>query len=308
MFAGTPDFAVPCLEALINSTHEILAIYTQPDRPAGRGRQLQSSAVKQCGVTHHIPVYQPHNFKNEESIKALQSLKPDLMVVIAYGLILPKTVLSIPNWGCINVHASLLPRWRGASPIQHALLQGDTVTGVTIMQMNQGLDTGDMLASNQCEIFPTDTAKTLHDRLAKLAPELLISTINNLFNHRIKPVPQNSQDATYAGKIEKENALINWNSKALDISNQIRAYNPWPIAYAKINSEVLRIYQAQVVTSNQKALAGTILSIDKQGILVATKDDALLVQTIQFSGGRVLSIAEWLNGKKEKLKVGMVFQ
>lgn len=307
VFAGTPAFGLPCLAALAQSTHQVQAIYTQPDRPAGRGRKLQASAVKEWALAHEIPVYQPVHFKNPETVAELAALKPDVMIVIAYGLILPKTVLDIPQLGCINVHASLLPRWRGASPIQHALLHGDRESGVTIMQMDVGMDTGDMLCKVSCPIDEKDTANSLHDKLAQISAEPLLHTLNELANNHAKPEIQNNELATYAGKINKEDALIHWQRSAAEIDCAIRAFNPWPIAYTFFNNEVLRIHQAYVVPGQFAQTPGTVLNIDKKGMLIATGNQALMVEKIQFPGAKVISIADWLNSSKPQAHAGLVF-
>ncbi|ASQ44963.1 methionyl-tRNA formyltransferase [Legionella clemsonensis] len=308
VFAGTPEFTLPCLDALFKSSHQLMAVYTQPDRPAGRGRKLQPSAVKNWALLHQIPIYQPENFRSDEEVTTLADLKPDVMVVIAYGLILPRKVLSIPKFGCINVHASLLPRWRGASPIQHALLHGDTETGVTIMQMDAGMDTGDKLAQASCPIFPEDTAETLHNRLAQLAVEPLLSTLKALEQGEAKPEAQNHAEATYASKINKEDAVINWHKEANEIHNQIRAYNPWPVAYTRAGEEVVRIHRAHVVEYDGEAVPGTILKLDKQGMLVATGKDAIRVECIQFPGAKMMKIVDWLNAHRSQLHVDLVLR
>lgn len=305
VFAGTPEFGLPCLDALHQSPHQLVAVYTQPDRPAGRGRHLQPSAVKTWAMTHHVPVYQPLHFKQQETIDALAALSPDLLIVIAYGLILPKAVLTIPRLGCINVHASLLPRWRGASPIQQAILHGDKQTGVTIMQMDVGMDTGDMLMKVSCDIG-TLSAGQLHDRLATLSVKPLLTTVDTLAQGTAKGDKQVNEQATYAAKISKEAALIAWQQPAVSIEQQIRAYNPWPIAYTLAQQSTLRIYQAKVIATSTTQTPGTILSLDKQGILVATGDGALLIERLQFPGKKPMLVADWLNANREQLSVGMV--
>ena len=307
VFAGTPEFGLPCLDALLHSTHRIQAIYTQPDRPAGRGRKLQASAVKEWALTHQIPVYQPLNFKNPEAISELAALKPDVMIVIAYGLILPKAVLDIPRLGCINVHASLLPRWRGASPIQSAILHGDTESGVTIMQMDVGMDTGAMLRKANCSITASDTAQSLHDKLAQISAQPLLQTLEELANHTIHPEIQNDELATYARKINKEDACINWHQPAIEIDCKIRAFNPWPIAYTTFEEEIVRIHQAQIVALPAQHAPGTLVHIDKNGMLIATGKQGLLIEKIQFPGSKVISIADWLNSSKSRAHVGYVF-
>lgn len=305
IFAGTPAFTLPCLEALANSTHHLQAVYTQPDRPAGRGRALQASAVKTWAEAHKLPVYQPMNFKSSEAINELAALSPDLLVVIAYGLILPQAVLDLPRLGCINVHASLLPRWRGASPIQQAILNGDKETGITIMQMDAGMDTGDMLTRVHCPIHSDDTAERLHDRLAELAAAPLLNTLDLLASGRAQAEKQNDSHVTYAPKIKKEDAEINWHQSATAIDQQIRAFNPWPITWTQVDDQIIRIHQARVV-KHTAATPGTILSIDKQGMLVATGQDAVLVETLQFSGGKAMSVANWLNAGRTQLQTGSI--
>lgn len=306
VFAGTPEFGLPCLDALAQSSHCLTAIYTQPDRPSGRGRKVHASAVKEWAIAHELPVYQPLNFKTPEAIADLADLKPDLMVVIAYGLILPRSVLEIPRLGCINVHASLLPRWRGASPIQQAILQGDDCSGVTIMQMDVGLDTGAMLVKVDCPITAVDTAGTLHDKLAQLSPQPLLQAIDLLINNKMGQA-QDDNLATYAQKINKEDGRINWQNSAVVINRQIRAFNPWPIAYTLLNSDSLRIHQASVVTLEHDVQPGTIVQLTKQGMLIATGEGGLLVEKIQFPSAKTVSVADWLNSGKIELHVGLVF-
>jgi methionyl-tRNA formyltransferase len=294
------------LEALLHSSHQLAAIYTQPDRPAGRGRKLQASAVKEWALPHAIPVYQPLHFKNPETVAELAALKPDLMIVIAYGLILPRAVLEIPRLGCVNVHASLLPRWRGASPIQQAVLHGDACSGVTIMQMDVGMDTGDMLTKVECPITALDTAGTLHDKLAALSAEPLLRTVDLLAEGACPATVQDESAVTYASKINKEDGCINWQNPALAIDRQIRAFNPWPIAYTVLGDEVLRIHKASPVALDSKTLPGTVLHLDKKGMLVATGSGGLLVEQIQFPSSKAVSVADWLNSGKTQLHVGLV--
>lgn len=310
VFAGTPEFTLPCLSALARSKHQLLAIYTQPDRPSGRGRQLHASAVKQWALQNQLPIYQPVHFKEEQCLNELALLKPDVLVVIAYGLILPKTLLSIPRLGCINVHASLLPRWRGASPIQHAILHGDKQTGVTIMQMDAGMDTGDLLTTVPCSIEPHETAGQLHDKLAQLAVKPLLLTLEQLALEQSTPQKQDNAHATYAGKIQKKDANIQWHKTAQEIDNQIRAFNPWPIAYTQVDDVTLRIYEANVIDYSSSAIPGTILALNKNGLLVATGSptQALLIKSIQFPGAKIVSVAEWLNANHSKRFVGLILK
>lgn len=308
VFAGTPEFALPCLDALARSQHVLRAVYTQPDRPAGRGRKLQPSAVKSWAVDHDIPVVQPLNFKDAAAVDALAALKPDVLIVIAYGLILPQRVLDIPKFGCINVHASLLPRWRGASPIQQAVLHGDSQSGVTIMQMDAGMDTGDMLREVVCTLDPRETAGSLHDKLSTIAAEPLLQTLDAIAQGRAIATPQDNSLATPASKINKNDAAINWQQPAEEIDRLIRAFNPWPIAFTHIGEEVMRIHQAAIEAVASSKAPGTVLAIDKSGMRVATGKHVLLVERIQFSGGNVICISDWLNSGRSQLHVDLVLQ
>ncbi|MFY7698388.1 MAG: methionyl-tRNA formyltransferase [Legionella sp.] len=305
VFAGTPAFGLPCLEALTNA-HHLKAVYTQPDRPAGRGRQMQASAVKLWAQERNIPIYQPTSFKDPKAVADLKQLAPDLIVVIAYGLLLPQSVLDIPPLGCINVHASLLPRWRGASPIQHAILYGDHQTGITIMQMDVGMDTGAILKQNICTIETNDQASSLHDRLAAMSPEPLLATIASLVNGSAQPETQNNKLATYAPKLLKTDARINWHEPAIYLDQKIRAFNPWPVAYTYAKEEIIRIYQARVIQSTEQQTPGTIMSIDKDGILVATGNHLLLIEKIQFAGAKVIAVSDWLNTNQKQLATEMI--
>lgn len=308
VFAGTPAFGLPCLDAIHASSHELVAIYTQPDRKAGRGRKLQASEVKMWGIAHNVPVYQPVNFKDDVTKENLKALNADVLVVIAYGLILPVSVLNIPRLGCVNVHASLLPAWRGASPITQSILHGDTTSGVTIMQMNAGMDTGDMLVQVSCPISSQDTGGSLHDKLSQLSVSPLLDTLEALSLGTCTPQKQNDTLATYASKLTKEQALIQWHLTAIELDRQIRAFNPWPVAYTQIGEEVIRIHQARVVTEAHQKIPGTVLTVDKLGIKVATGLDALLIEKLQFSGGKVLTVADCLNAKRALLQPGIQFR
>lgn len=301
IFAGTPDFSVPCLQALLESKHQVCAVYTQPDRPAGRGRQLQASPVKQLALTKDIPVYQPLSLKNAEAQAELQALQADLMVVVAYGLILPKAVLESPRFGCVNVHASILPRWRGAAPIQRALLAGDTATGVTLMQMDVGLDTGDMLATAHCAIEAGDTSQILHDRLSLLGAQLLAQHIDEIEN--LPRVVQDSALANYASKLDKAEAVLNWHDSAAVLARKVRGYNPFPIATVELAGMSLRVWSAQAIESKENAAVGTLLRATKEGLDVMTGDGILRLLSVQKAGGKVLSAADFLNGHPQ-LKTG----
>lgn len=307
IFAGTPDFAATHLQALLNSQHNVIAVYTQPDKPAGRGKKLQASPVKQLAEQHNIPVYQPKSLRKEEAQAELQALNADVMVVVAYGLILPKAVLDAPRLGCLNVHGSILPRWRGAAPIQRAIWAGDQETGVTIMQMDIGLDTGDMLHKVYTPIEPNETSATLYHKLAELAPPALIEVLDNLERGKFVPEKQQDELANYADKLSKEEALLDWNLPAEQLERNIRAFNPAPIAYLNLTvdgkEERIKVYQA-VVFAHQNAKVGTILNVDKTGIQIATVDGVLNITQLQPSGKKPMSVQDFLNGRGDWFKVG----
>jgi methionyl-tRNA formyltransferase len=297
VFAGTPEFALPSLRALLEREHLLCGVYTQPDRPAGRGRHPQASAVKQFAQTHQLPVYQPSTLKDETAYQTLVELRPDLLVVVAYGLLLPQRILDIPTWGCLNVHASLLPRWRGAAPIQRAILAGDTQTGITLMRMDAGLDTGDLLAHITCPLLPTDTSQSLHDRLATLGAELLARHLDDL--EHLVATPQTEQHACYAPKIEKKEAQLNWQHSAIQLDRQIRAFNPWPIATADLFGQVLRIWAATPLAETHHADPGQCLRAQAEGLDIATGEGILRLLTVQKAGGRPLPIRDFLNAHPE---------
>ncbi|MCH9689764.1 MAG: methionyl-tRNA formyltransferase [Gammaproteobacteria bacterium] len=309
VFAGTPAFTCPALDAITASNHHLSALYTQPDRPKGRGRTVQASAAKQWAEAHDVPVYQPLNFKTQAAKDDLIALAPDVLVVIAYGLILPPEVLSIPRLGCINVHASLLPKWRGAAPIQYSVLHGDKTTGVSIMQMDAGMDTGPVFKTASCPIGPHTTSGELYDQLSTLAAAPLISVLDALAsNTPIKAITQTNQLASYAPKITKQDAIINWTQPATHIAQQIQAFNPWPIARTNAGDEVLRVHQATTVNQTTTELPGTILDINKTGIFVATGLHILQIRTIQFAGGKALTLSDWLNANKQTLYPGLILK
>jgi methionyl-tRNA formyltransferase len=296
VFAGSPDFSVPTLRALLESGHTIAGVYTQPDRPAGRGRKLRPGPVKQLARQHGLPVFQPPSLKPEQARRELAALEPDLMVVIAYGLILPPPVLDLPRLGCVNLHASLLPRWRGAAPIQRAILAGDAETGVCLMQMEAGLDTGPVLAETRTRIADSDTAGSLHDRLSRLAAELLVGHLDDLEAGRLRPVTQDDARATYADKLDKSEARIDWNRDAAALERQVRAFNPWPVAQTLYRGEVLRVWDARAVPCST-ALPGAIVGAGKEGIDVASGKGCLRLLQVQLPGGKALSAGDFLNAR-----------
>ncbi|MDN3653050.1 methionyl-tRNA formyltransferase [Thalassotalea ponticola] len=308
VFAGTPDFAAKHLQALIDSPHNVVAVYCPADKPAGRGKKLTACAVKQLAEQHAIPVEQPANFKQLEDKQTLASYQPDVMVVVAYGLLLPKDVLDIPRLGCVNVHGSLLPRWRGAAPIQRALEAGDQQTGVTIMQMDVGLDTGAMLLKASCPITDSDTSASLYDKLADLGPKALLDTMQQMAEGTHRAEPQDNALANYAEKLTKEEAMVDWSLPADVLDRKIRAYQPWPFAqfiYRQNNKEHrVKIWQATPISSSSSASPGTILQADKHGIVVATGNGALQLESLQLPGKKAMSAADLLNGRADWFVVG----
>lgn len=295
VFAGTPDFSVPSLRALLDSRHEVVAVYTQPDRPAGRGRHATQSPVKQLALQQSIAVYQPGTLKDAEAQAVLTGLQADLMVVVAYGLLLPPAVLAMPRLGCVNVHASLLPRWRGAAPIQRAIEAGDPETGVCLMQMEAGLDTGPVLATAHCAITDTDTGGDLHDRLAVLGADLLANNLDALADGLLQPQPQDDSLATYAGKLEKREALLDWQMPATRLARQVRAFNPWPVAETRYREQQLRIWQAEPLHAVVQQAPGTVLACSREGIEVACGEGVLRVQTLQLPGKRAMPATDFIN-------------
>ena len=308
VFAGTPPFAALHLEALLNSPDtEVIAVYTQPDRPAGRGKKLAPSAVKELALRHNLPVYQPLSLRNDQAQAELQALDADVMVGVAYGLILPQAVLDTPRLGCINVHASILPRWRGAAPIQRAIQAGDRETGVTIMQMDAGLDTGAMLTIARCPIVADETAATLHDRLAAIGAPALLSTLQALANDTAQPVPQDDSQTCYAAKIDKAEAAIDWQKPAIELDRLIRAFNPAPMAYAELHGERIKIHRAQP-SGSTAAAPGTLVEVTREAFTVACGSNTSLQLTLlQLPGGKPLNCAELLNGRAELFSAGQRF-
>jgi methionyl-tRNA formyltransferase len=316
IFAGTPEFAAATLQALMDAGHRICAVYTQPDRPSGRGQKMTPSAVKALALEHNLPVYQPLHLKSssEEGLAAQAELKQlvadhqvDAMIVAAYGLILPQSVLDMPRLGCLNIHASLLPRWRGAAPIHRAILAGDAETGITIMQMDAGLDTGDMLYKARLAIENNDTSATLHDRLALLGGEAVVHTLENLTQYQDSKTKQNNDLANYAAKLTKAEGKIDWTQSAATLDRLIRGLQPWPVAYTQMGADVLRVWSAELVSETVKGQAGEILTVDRNGILVACGDGRLLRLTqLQWAGGKPLNSVQILQA--QKLQVGQQFE
>lgn len=294
IFAGTPEFAIPSLLALINSKHTVCAVYTQPDRKAGRGRKLKASPIKVTALEHGIDVYQPANLKDTETEAQLRALQPDLMIVVAYGLILSEPVLAIPRLGCLNVHASLLPRWRGAAPIQRALLAADTITGITLMQMDKGLDTGAILKKESCQILPDDTGETLHDRLATLGGKLLADNLDNIEN--LPLIQQNNSQATYAKKLEKAEAQLNWQVPATVLERKVRAFNPYPVAQAELFDQTLRVWAAQALPALPiTEPIGSVIRCQRDGIDIVTGEGILRLLKVQRAGGKPIAVGDFLN-------------
>lgn len=306
IFAGTPLFAATTLSALLASSHRVCAVYTQPDRPAGRGRKLTASPVKTLALTHAIPVHQPLTLRDPEAQNTLRTLQADIMVVVAYGLLLPPPVLDAPRLGCINIHASLLPRWRGAAPIQRAILAGDTLTGITIIQMDAGLDTGDMLLKAPCPIHEHDTAQTLHDKLAALGAQTVLQALQQLADGSAQRTQQDPAQACYAAKLTKEEALLDWRRPAPELARQVRAFNPWPTARTLWEQNPLLIHAAHADSQSTTATPGTVLALAKEGIVVATGAGALTLTQLQRPGGRPQTATEFLNAAQH-LRVGTIF-
>lgn len=304
IFAGTPEFAAVALQALLDSSHEVVAVYTQPDRPAGRGRKLKPGPVKALALAHAIPVCQPLSLKSPDEQDRLAEWQADVMVVAAYGLLLPKAVLSLPRYGCLNIHASLLPRWRGAAPIQRAILAGDTQTGVTIMQMDVGLDTGDMLLKESCPIGSGDTAQTLHDRLATLGANALLEILTGLPD-KLNPEPQDEGQASYAHKLDKAEAWLDWQQAAVQLARQVQAFNPWPVAQTRLGDKLIRVWHAEALDTPTDAQPGTLVKTDKTGFDVACGEGTLHITSLQLPGGKAMDAAALLNGHPDLLKPGI---
>lgn len=305
IYAGTPDFAVPALAALINSGHEVSLVLTQPDRPAGRGMKLKPSPVKSLALAHDIPVFQPETLKDAEVQARIAAEQADAMVVAAYGLIIPTSVLNMPRHGCFNVHASLLPRWRGAAPIQRSLLAGDAETGVTIMEVVPALDAGAMIIKGSLSITEQDTAQTLHDGLAEIGARLMLQSLDKLeAEGKLHAEPQDESLVTYAEKLQKSEAAINWNDSAEALSRQVRAFNPFPVAQTQLNGETCRLWMAQALPGQTNTKPGEIVSVD-DGIVVACGTGLLRITELQMPGGKRLQARDFLAG--HALNIGAKF-
>jgi len=306
VFAGTPEFAAQHLQALLDAGHVIVAAYTQPDRPAGRGQKLMPSPVKQLAVRHGIPVYQPQTLRDPAAQAELEALQADLMVVVAYGLILPQAVLDMPRLGCINSHASLLPRWRGAAPIQRAIEAGDAESGVTLMQMEAGLDTGPMLLKVSTPISAEDTGGSLHDRLATLGSQALVQGVAALAAGTLQGETQNDDLATYAHKLNKDEARMDWTRPAVELERLVRAFHPWPICHASLEDAVVKIHAAQLGAG--QGSPGQIIAASKHGLEVACGQGSLLLSRLQLPGGKPLNFSDLYNSRREQFEPGKVFE
>lgn len=307
VFAGTPEFSATSLMALIKAEFHIEAVYTQPDRQAGRGKKLQASPVKTTAIDYNIPVYQPLNFKDLADVATLAALEPDLMIVVAYGLLLPQSVLDIPKYGCINVHASLLPRWRGAAPIERAIAAGDAMTGITIMQMDIGLDTGDMLNRRQVAIHAETTGDSLRQQLAESGNEALIETLQQIKNNNLQPEKQDNTQANYAHKLQKEEAEINWREPAPEIDRKIRAFNSSNVCYTHFADERIKLWQAIPLAETSNKTPGTIIEVNKKHIVVACGEGCLQLLQLQLPNAKKMDVAAIINGKQGMFVAGKAF-
>ncbi|MGP6489909.1 methionyl-tRNA formyltransferase [Duffyella gerundensis] len=306
IFAGTPDFAAQHLSALLSSQHRVVAVFTQPDRPAGRGNKLAAGPVKTLALENNIPVYQPKSLRPAENQQLVADLQADIMVVVAYGLILPASVLAMPRLGCINVHGSLLPRWRGAAPIQRAVWAGDAQTGVTIMQMDVGLDTGDMLLKLDCPIEPEDTSATLYHKLAQLGPTGMLETLALLATGEAKPEAQNEASATYAEKLSKEEARLNWHLSAAQLERCVRAFNPWPVSFFVVDEQPVKVWQSSIFPHQRNTTPGEVIAADKHGIQIATSDGVLNIEQLQPAGKKAMTAQDLLNSRRDWFTPGTV--
>ncbi len=298
VFAGTPEFSVAALDALVAVGHRVAAVYTQPDRPAGRGQKIQMSAVKAAAIRHGLHVEQPQTLRETNAVTRLAGFAPDVMIVVAYGLILPQNILAIPRLGCVNIHGSLLPRWRGAAPIQRALLAGDAQTGISIMRMEAGLDTGPVISTHPTSIATHENAASLHDRLAILGAQALRESLPKYASGALEPTPQSNDGVTYAHKIRKDEALIDWNSSAQNIDRQVRAFNPWPIAQTRWQGQQLRVWEASVLEKSNRETPGTVIKTDESGIAVATGGGQLIIHRLQLAGRKAMAATDFCHAHR----------
>jgi len=310
IFAGTPEFAASHLAALLESNHEVVAVYTQPDRPACRGNKLKPSAVKVLAQQHNIPVYQPETLKSEQAQQDLIKINADLMIVVAYGLLLPKAVLDAPKLGCINVHGSILPKWRGAAPIQRSIWAGDKKTGVTIMQMDEGLDTGDILAIETINIDDSDTSASLYEKLAELGPIALVNSVNQF--SELNPIPQDNAEATYAAKLSKQEAYLDWQLSAKQLVLNIRAFYPWPVAWFSLNEKPIKVFKAHTETiGDSQALSkvpGEVVFYNREGLGIATSNGILVIDELQLAGKKSQAVSQLVNGQPSLFTPGQILQ
>lgn len=304
IFAGTPDFAATHLQALLNQNHDVIAVYTQPDKPKGRGHKLAYSPVKEIALQNNIPVYQPLNFKNEEDVKNIQSLNADLMIVVAYGVILPLSVINATKLGCINVHGSLLPKWRGAAPIQRSLLNGDKKTGVTIMKIVPQLDAGDMLLQSKIEIENNDTSESLYLKLEKIGSETLLHAINNIEDLLRNAQKQDETIVTYATKLTKEEALLDFSKPAEQLDREVRGYNPWPMSYFNLNELTIKVEEIEILNNNSDLAVGTIVNASKYGLDIQTGNGIIRIKKMQLPGKKMMNFGDIFNSKKELFNIG----
>ncbi|AXF78102.1 methionyl-tRNA formyltransferase [Erwinia tracheiphila] len=305
IFAGTPDFAAHHLDALVSSGHNVVGVFTQPDRPSGRGNKLTASPVKQLAEQHNIPVFQPASLRPEEHQELVAALNADVMVVVAYGLLLPAPVLAMPRLGCINVHGSLLPKWRGAAPIQRSLWAGDSETGITIMQMDIGLDTGNMLHKLMCPIEPQDTSASLYNKLAKLGPAAMLITLEKMSVGMLSPEVQDERLVSYAQKLSKEEAKLDWSLSAKQLERCVRAFNPWPVSYFIVDNQPVKVWKASVLPHVDQE-QGKIMQADRQGIQVATSEGVLLLEELQPAGKKTMKAQDLLNSRREWFTPGNI--
>ncbi|MEE1028512.1 MAG: methionyl-tRNA formyltransferase [Agathobacter sp.] len=296
IFMGTPDFAVGTLEEIIRAGHKVVLVVTQPDKPKGRGKAMQYTPVKECALAHGIEVFQPVKVKEPENIEVLRKYEPDIIIVAAFGQIVPKSILDMPKYGCVNVHASLLPKYRGAAPIQWAVINGDEVTGVTIMRMNEGIDTGDMIAKKTVRLAEDETGGSLFDKLAQVGAQLCVETMEMIEAGKVEYIPQNNEEATHTSMIRKELGLIDWNRPAVEIERLIRGLNPWPSAYTQLSGKTFKIWKARVVSDENTYEPGCICRIDKEGMYVQTGEGILLLTEVQMEGKKRMEASAFLRG------------